>query len=185
MRQYHDLMELVLKNGRGKARPHRHRHALRLRPSDRAYDLADGFPLLTTKKMFVEVDHLRAALVPARRHQCALAAGARRHDLGRVGGCEWRARAGLWPSVALVAGTGWRHDRPDRQSRARHQGQSGFAPPDRDRVESRRTCRRWRCRPATACSSSMSRTEDCRASSISARRTSFSACRSTSPAMRC
>ena len=49
------------------------------------FDLTEGFPLVTTKKVHFPVDRIRAALVPPRRAQRSLAAGERRHDLGRMG----------------------------------------------------------------------------------------------------
>src|SRR5216684_594668 len=55
-----------------------------------------------------------------------------------MGGRTRRSRPGVWPPVALVAGPGrWRH-RSDRQPDRRDPPQSGFAPPHRDCLESRR-----------------------------------------------
>ena len=133
----------------------------------------------------------RAAVVPARRHQRQVAAGPRRHDLGRVGRRGRRPRPGLRPPVALVA---------DARRRARRPGRPGGRPtcaatPTRAGTSSRRgtspTSRRWRWRRATRSSSSTSprrRTAGragSAASSTSARPTSSSACRSTSPPTPC
>jgi len=49
------------------------------------YDLTAGFPLITTKKVHTKSGDLRAAVVPARRLECAMAAGTRRQHLGRMG----------------------------------------------------------------------------------------------------
>ena len=46
------------------------------------FDLAAGFPLLTTKSVHTKSDGLRTAVVSARRYQRALPARARRHHLG-------------------------------------------------------------------------------------------------------
>jgi thymidylate synthase len=69
------------------------------------FDLAAGFPLVTTKKLHLKSDHPRAALVPARRHQRALSAattaspsgtnGRTSGDLGPVYGYQWRS----WPAA--------------------------------------------------------------------------------------
>ena len=53
MRQYHDLMELVLKKGVEK-RDRTGTGTLSVFGHQARYDLADGFPLLTTKKMFAK-----------------------------------------------------------------------------------------------------------------------------------
>ena len=49
------------------------------------YDLSERLPADHHQEGALQVDRLRAAVVPARRQQRRLAAGARRHDLGRVG----------------------------------------------------------------------------------------------------
>jgi thymidylate synthase len=53
MRQYHDLMELVLKKGVEK-RDRTGIGTISVFGHQARYDLADGFPLLTTKKLFVK-----------------------------------------------------------------------------------------------------------------------------------
>ena len=53
MRQYHDLMELVLKKGVEK-RDRTGTGTLSIFGHQSRYDLADGFPLMTTKKLFTK-----------------------------------------------------------------------------------------------------------------------------------
>src|SRR5476649_2833714 len=53
MRQYHDLMEIVLKKGVEK-RDRTGTGTISLFGHQARYDLADGFPLLTTKRMFAK-----------------------------------------------------------------------------------------------------------------------------------
>ena len=53
MRQYHDLMELVLKKGVEK-RDRTGTGTLSIFGHQARYDLADGFPLMTTKKLFTK-----------------------------------------------------------------------------------------------------------------------------------
>ncbi len=122
------------------------------------FDSRQSFPLLTTKKLHLKSIILRAAVVPARRHQRALAAGARRHDLGRMGRRQRRPRAGLRLPVAPLAHARRARDRPDRAGarvdpaairiRAATSSAPGTPP----------TSTAWRCRPATRCSSSTSPT---------------------------
>ena len=137
MRQYLDLMEHILAARRGEARPHRHRHAVGVRPSDALRSrrrLSAGHH----QEAAPQVDRPRAALVPGRRHQRQLSERPRRAHLGRMGRRERRPRPGLRPAVALLAGAGRRHHRPDRQRDRDDPAQSGFAPADRHRLESGR-----------------------------------------------
>ena len=67
------------------------------------FDLQQRLPADHDQAGALPVDRLRAALVPARRQQRRLAAGARRHDLGRVGRARRRPRPGLRRAVAVLA----------------------------------------------------------------------------------
>ena len=92
---------------------------------------------MTTKKVHFPSVAVRAPLVPARRLERPLAAGARGHDLGRMGGCGRRARAGLRRAVAELADPRRRPRRPDRGGRATAPGGSGLAADHRERLERR------------------------------------------------
>ncbi len=88
MRQYLDLMQRILDEGV----PQQDRTGTGTLSSFGAqmrFDLVDGFPLLTTKKL-----HLRSIIVELLWFlrgdtNVALAEGAKRQDLGRMGGREW------------------------------------------------------------------------------------------------
>ena len=119
MRQYLDLMDRVLKTA-----PKSTTAPAPARARCSAIRCASTWPRAfrcSPPRSCHQVDHLRAAVVPARRHQCALAAGARRQHLGRMGRRERRTRPGLWPAMALLAGRRGRHHRPDREPDRRHQ----------------------------------------------------------------
>ena len=77
----------------------------------------------------------RAHLVHPRRPERALAAGARRHDLGRVGRRARRARAGLRRAVAILADARRRPRRPARGRDRADPRRSRLAPARRQRVE--------------------------------------------------
>ena len=69
---------------RAQDRPHRHRHAVGVRPPA-ALRPRRQLPAAHHQEAAPQVDPLRAALVPARRHQREVAAGARRHASGTSG----------------------------------------------------------------------------------------------------
>ena len=149
------------------------------------FDLGEGFPLLTTKKLHLQsIIHELLWFLRARPTSRWL----QEHgviDLGRMGRRERRSRAGLRLAVAVLAGAGRRHDRPDRQSSSKASSTTRTRAATSSRPGTRPKSTTWRCRPATACSSSTSPTASSAASSTSARPTSSSACRSTSRPMRC
>ncbi len=119
MRQYHDLMEHVLKKGVEK-RDRTGTGTISIFGHQMRFDLADGFPLLTTKKLFTKaIIHELLWFLAGDTNVRYL----QEHGVGiwdEWAGCEWRVGAGLWSPVALMAGWAWRHDRPDRQPHRRH-----------------------------------------------------------------
>src|SRR5262245_62318860 len=155
MRQYHDLMERILADGVEK-RDRTGTGTLSVFGHQIRFDLADGFPLVTTKKLHAKsiVYELLWFLAGDTNVKYLNDHGVtiwdewadERGDLGPVYGHQWRS----WPMpdggaidqianvVAMIAAI------PTRAGSSSLPG-------------TRRTWTRWRCRPATAYSSSMSR----------------------------
>ena len=157
MRQYLDLLRHVLEQRPRPQRPHRHRHALGVRLPDA---LRPGARLSGhhDQEAASEVDHPRAAVVPRRRHQHQIPATTTASRSGTNGPTRTAISA---RSTASSGAPGRRRGRQDRSTRSRNllqpdQEEPEFAAADRIGVESGRGRRRWRCRRATACSSSMS-----------------------------
>ena len=76
----------------GQGRPHGHRHAQRLRPPD-AVRPRRGLPARDHQEDAHPVGRSPSCCGSSRRHQRQVAAGQRRHDLGRVGRRQRRPRA--------------------------------------------------------------------------------------------
>ena len=103
MKQYLDLCRHILSTRRRTGRTGTGTGTRSVFGWQMRFDLQAGFPLLTTKKLNTTRHRARAALVPARGDERALAAGRGRAHLGRVGGRGRGAGPGVRKPVALVA----------------------------------------------------------------------------------
>ena len=185
MEQYLDLLRHVREHGARKT-DRTGTGTLSVFGTSCASDLGARLPAGHHQEHPPQVGGARTAVVPARRHQHALPARARRDDLGRVGRRARRARPGLRPAVARLA-----HGRRPRGSTRCPRCCAQLRATTRIRAASWSApgtwanSTRWRCSPAMRCSSSTWPTAGSAASCTSAAPTSSSACRSTSPPMRC
>ncbi len=114
---YEDLLRLVMAQGTpksdrtGTGTRSVFGHQLR-------YDLAAGFPLITTKKVHTKSIVYELLWFLRGDSKCALAAGARCHDLGRMGLRYRRSGSGLRRAVAVLADTVGRAHRSDQRRAA-------------------------------------------------------------------
>jgi thymidylate synthase len=126
-RQYEDFMHHVLTHGVAKSDRTGTGTLSRVRPPDALRPVADGFPLVTTKKLHVKsIDRLRAAVVP--EVATATSAGCRQNAAVTIWD-EWAdAKTASWVRSTASSGADWttarrRPRRPDLRTAAADQDQ--------------------------------------------------------------
>ena len=167
MRQYHDLMERILADGVAK-QDRTGTGTLSVFGHQMRFDLREGFPLITTKKL-----HVKSII-----HELLwfLAGDTNVKYLNQHGVTIWNEWADERGDLGPVYGRQWRSwPKPD----------GGTIDQITDVVSAIRRNPDSRRLIVSAWSSFMSPVDVCPASSTNARRTCSSACRSTSPPTRC
>ena len=185
MRQYHDLLRLVLEQGK----PRRIAPAparIRFSARRRAFDLRRAFPAAHDEKAPSQIDHLRAALVSARRHERQLS----RTNTASRSGTNGRTRTAI--SAAFMARNGATGAAPTARSINQIDDvieQIKKNPDSRRLIVSAWNVGEIEQDGAAAVPRAVSVLRAGRRTELPAlpaqRRSCFSACRSTSPATRC